>query len=373
MASVAKEVAEKKSENKTSKKNNQVRDFLLKLALCADRTRFYPFPAFARKTPLDADDEKKADPFQAYGSKDYENLSHQLKQLKTSLTNGTELTAKQMLLLYYIESPCKNIAFHDTSLCPQITEFQFRQDYFQERLITIQHPKRWYVFHGSNLGNWHSIMHNGIRTMSGTKFQKNGAAYGAGVYASTDISIGISYGSSGKNLACVAVLEMFEDPEKYRVQPNHPYMVIPDDVKFIPRYLLKVKLPFKYEAGRGILDKYEKWTNDRLKGLNAHKGRIDHDFKQITEIENMFILEYNNETFKGNMMICECVIQFNLHSFPFEAPLFRIEHKTDPPLPKEHFTESGYYKIPFENWCPTISLKDIITDLKKIIQPLSAV
>ena len=39
-------------------------------------------------------------------------------------------------------------------------------------------------FHGSQIENWHSILRNGIKNMSGTALQLNGAAYGSGVYIS---------------------------------------------------------------------------------------------------------------------------------------------------------------------------------------------
>jgi hypothetical protein len=39
-------------------------------------------------------------------------------------------------------------------------------------------------FHGSSIENWHSILRNGIKNMSGTAGQLNGAAYGNGVYIS---------------------------------------------------------------------------------------------------------------------------------------------------------------------------------------------
>lgn len=38
-----------------------------------------------------------------------------------------------------------------------------------------------YAFHGSSLCNWHSIMREGLKNMSGTAGQVNGAAYGSGV------------------------------------------------------------------------------------------------------------------------------------------------------------------------------------------------
>lgn len=54
-----------------------------------------------------------------------------------------------------------------------------------------------YAFHGSSLENWHSIMRNGLLNASGTKFQMNGAAYGAGIYLSPHASVSFGYSRMG--------------------------------------------------------------------------------------------------------------------------------------------------------------------------------
>ena len=48
-------------------------------------------------------------------------------------------------------------------------------------------------FHGSDVENWHSILRNGIRNMSGTALQINGAAYGKGVYISPSAAMSLGY------------------------------------------------------------------------------------------------------------------------------------------------------------------------------------
>jgi poly [ADP-ribose] polymerase 6/8 len=54
-----------------------------------------------------------------------------------------------------------------------------------------------FAFHGSRLENWHSILRNGLINASGSKYQLNGAAYGNGIYLSTDTSVSAGY--SGLN------------------------------------------------------------------------------------------------------------------------------------------------------------------------------
>lgn len=54
-----------------------------------------------------------------------------------------------------------------------------------------------YAFHGSGLCNWHAIMRNGLKNMSGTDGQLNGAAYGSGIYLAADSSTSFGYAASG--------------------------------------------------------------------------------------------------------------------------------------------------------------------------------
>lgn len=49
------------------------------------------------------------------------------------------------------------------------------------------------VFHGSGLHCWLSILRSGLQSLSGTRFQLNGAAYGNGLYLATDPSQSLYY------------------------------------------------------------------------------------------------------------------------------------------------------------------------------------
>ncbi|KAF8381932.1 hypothetical protein PRIPAC_71074, partial [Pristionchus pacificus] len=50
-----------------------------------------------------------------------------------------------------------------------------------------------YLFHGSRMENWHSIIRSGLKNMSGTKYQLVGAAYGNGIYLSNHLATSYQY------------------------------------------------------------------------------------------------------------------------------------------------------------------------------------
>uniref|UniRef100_A0A8C4QIK1 Poly [ADP-ribose] polymerase n=1 Tax=Eptatretus burgeri TaxID=7764 RepID=A0A8C4QIK1_EPTBU len=50
-----------------------------------------------------------------------------------------------------------------------------------------------FAFHGSKIENWHSIIRQGLFVYSYTKYQKNGAVFGPGIYTSPVYHIACGY------------------------------------------------------------------------------------------------------------------------------------------------------------------------------------
>jgi len=50
-----------------------------------------------------------------------------------------------------------------------------------------------FAFHGSPVGNWHSILRNGLKNATSTKLQRNGAIYGAGICLAKESRMSLSY------------------------------------------------------------------------------------------------------------------------------------------------------------------------------------
>jgi len=65
------------------------------------------------------------------------------------------------------------------------------------------------LFHGSPLYCWHSIIRNGLKVFSKTKYQANGAAHGVGIYFSKNFSTAYSYSTNKPTeYKCIAVCEV---------------------------------------------------------------------------------------------------------------------------------------------------------------------
>jgi Poly(ADP-ribose) polymerase catalytic domain len=95
---------------------------------------------------------------------------------------------------------------------------------FQEIKAASQKGSR-FGFHGSCTGNFHSILRQGIKIMSGTEYQTTGTSYGRGVYMGSHSSISQSYCSKAKAtqwplskfaavgpLIIMALVELVDDP-----------------------------------------------------------------------------------------------------------------------------------------------------------------
>ena len=54
-----------------------------------------------------------------------------------------------------------------------------------------------YAWHGSDFGNWHSILRSGLKNYSGTDKMQNGAVHGNGIYLASGFSLSLKYSSGG--------------------------------------------------------------------------------------------------------------------------------------------------------------------------------
>ena len=112
-----------------------------------------------------------------------------------------------------------------------------------------------FMFHGSGINNWYSIVRNGLRNLSNTGMMTAGAAYGAGIYSARDY--GTASGYAGRrhypqtpgvqvsrwthsicaNVSIVGVIEIIAKPEysrtgfhgKYSSQTDFGIAVVPED------------------------------------------------------------------------------------------------------------------------------------------------
>ena len=93
-----------------------------------------------------------------------------------------------------------------------------------------------YLFHGSRLENWYSIMKNGIRNCSGSNLQLHGAAYGQGIYLTDSIGMAMTYAHAGPDGGIIGVFEVINAHTKYK--KTSQIFVVPNEKHVILRYFI---------------------------------------------------------------------------------------------------------------------------------------
>lgn len=102
-----------------------------------------------------------------------------------------------------------------------------------------------YLFHGSAIGNWYSIMRNGLKNYSGTNMMAHGMSFGAGIYLTDRVHFSLGYSRSNKIhktddksqiLYVIGVVQILDESEQYKRAPQ--VYVVPDENKILLRYLI---------------------------------------------------------------------------------------------------------------------------------------
>jgi poly [ADP-ribose] polymerase 6/8 len=234
------------------------------------RSNFNPFDPFPRGLEIKVKNEKtgqidvlsfmKGDDRDNKSVSEVLNLIPTIEQLTCWVIDGKlkdhcdELHMLMYPLLRWImasnRSHLKKLEKHE-----QISEMQTEHQYLMmssppEKEKRFQELKRKYgsvyAFHGSALRNWHSILRVGLKNMSGTAGQMNGAAFGSGVYLAPHSSTSAGYMQFfqgwpkstlfSKNLGCMAVCEIIT--KKDEVKQPKPHYVIPNEELIQARYFM---------------------------------------------------------------------------------------------------------------------------------------
>ena len=416
--------------------SSQRDNFLLYLALNASPTRFFPFPEYFKteqalvdekidssttdttttdttttdtpastaiikkrsklnkanriaktsqtsQTSQTAKTSQLPDEFMSYSDEDYKRVKQTLIKIREKINIETfpgNLDTDEMILYQYliyipIELYCLGSTFNK-----HILEYEFRYERYKERLLDIKYPKRWYLFHGSPLINWHSILRNGIKSMSGTKFMTSGQVCGPGVYMSNVLSIASGYGGSahidsnfkdpGHFRTCVAIVELYEDPTQYEKAKG--IFVIPQDKKITPRHLLEIQCSV-YEDCKSILEYHTKLSQRAKMQNDKSIACIKKQIERINVRDDMKLTEKNEEytlltllisnitdtstTLNGILIECYTV------NYPFDAPVIKLAYK--PTVPSDKFDSYGIYLYKYDDWSPSKKIIDLLIELKR--------
>lgn len=256
-----------------------------------------------------------------------------------------------------------------------------------------------YLFHGSKLHNWFSIIYNGLQIYSGTTKQENGASYGNGIYLSNSIELSNSYCRSNTNFV-IGIFEVI-NAEKYKQTPN--IYVVNNVENLRLKYIVNVdKISKKLLADLGYyITKSKRQTHTNLKnyvGIMKNK-RLLVEYNKIKKMEqsleeknglssrefeliesdninlwNVKLLKIDNDsklfkdmqTLKIDHILLE--IEFT-EKYPIEPPMVRVLKPSFVPI-TGHVTDGGsicYELLTNQGWSPAINMESLLISLKAII------
>lgn len=329
-------------------KLTELGEFLLSIADQASTTRFYPFPKAFRKqrgkeSPLGAN-------FESYTEEEYKSMRQTLDKI---IKNKDNLPAMYdddlcLALIEYLFSTELQLYHIGKTFHKSIDEYSFKHNEIKERINDIHVKERWYLFHGSTYGNWHSILRNGLVVASNTDLMSAGASYGVGIYASDDINVSFNYGMSSNNHHYIGILELTTDPAKFKKGVG--VYVINDTSCITLRYMLDIT---KFVPQLNEILPFYKRTNDRMLKQKKVPKRLEKDLDEIKEYISPD-RHVSPDRHAGNIDNNHITINYKdvefkliLESYPFKAPL--LMHKGE-------YIKSNL----LSDWSAMNTLKDVI-------------
>lgn len=122
----------------------------------------------------------------------------------------------------------------DNNTIPGVEQFSVISMPVEKEKVFQSNAKKYgtkLLFHGSPLHCWSSIIKNGLKNMSGTRYMVNGKAYGDGVYFSDDMQYALGYCGRRDNTKnkCIAMCEIVD---RYKTSSPRIYVVTrEEDIK----------------------------------------------------------------------------------------------------------------------------------------------
>jgi len=271
-----------------------------------------------------------------------------------------------------------------------------------------------YLYHGSRAENWYSIMANGIKIGSKSKYFLNGAAYGNGIYLSNDINLSLGYSGSsrlGINRSIVkeegdnTILAIFQVINNSKWHKGGTIFVVDDENALVLRYILvfnDMRNPLVQGIFKAINIKLNSGgiqaTEKQKKEMEArhittiHNKRLMREYQAIhkqdsnilgfqvrlAEEDNLskwliYITKPENPKLEEQMQrlgipAIEIEITFK-ESYPIAPPFIRVVYPHFK-FRSGHITVGGSLCMEMltnQGWSPTFNVENVITQIKMAI------
>lgn len=266
------------------------------------------------------------------------------------------------IMRYFITSTRKRIITSNAEKefnCYKIYHEYEKENEFE---IKIKNSNYCYLFHGSPIGNWYSILANDLQVYSGTSKMTTGQAYGPGIYLSDNYNTSNNY---SKGQGVLGVYQVVGLKETYKKTQN--IYVIPNKQLLILRYIIINGNMSKIQTDELIFNKKAKLVKKTLsvsEFISTHfNDKVNVEQRKAIQLSNTsnkrLMKEYQNLLTDGkkyginvlldNENLTKWFVQ--LYDFPLDTEFYKDFIK----LPKNkqkilleiEFEKSYPFKCPF--------------------------
>lgn len=329
-----------------------------------------------------------------------ENIINVIKQCENDMQLKARIGDEFYQIIKFVISSNKT-SIKNTELVENNTIKQFKVIHTSEveERFKKEGNNTCYLYHGSAMENWYSIMRNGIKVCSDTKLMTAGRAYGSGIYLSNSISFSHGYcvnrGISNYG-TIMAVFELIGKRQNY-IKGGNIY-VCANDQNLILRYLIWYRnLPTSLisAADKIFAEKGEETKKSVINTNAVEKRMVRRLTKEITEFQTKGIEEGNGlrisvgddmsiwKVFMSKFPEGEAItkdlnkrgideIELEIRfppNYPIDPPFIRIvyprfEYQTG------HITSGGSICMDIlthQSWSPIMSMESILVQIRALI------
>lgn len=235
-----------------------------------------------------------------------------------------------------------------------------------------------YLFSGSCLSNWYSILRNGMKVYSGTKMQTHGAAYGPGIYLSDTLATSLNYGADkycSSGLYVYGVFQVLGNKKTY--YKSNTIFVVPNESELVLRHLIvmnsknqhmipKINDYFMVQKQKEVMTGTINYNSVRIK-------RIIYDVSKITKIckKEDWVVTHNMENINRveivKNKVCICVMYSD--DYPSEPPHIWVAN-TDKKINSSDILNCGAImnrKLSYKFWETSTEIHKIIKCILKSV------
>ncbi|AYV83647.1 MAG: polyADP-ribose polymerase [Hyperionvirus sp.] len=241
----------------------------------------------------------------------------------------------------------------------------------EEKFKLVPGAKPEYLFHGSPISNWYSIMRNGLKNYSGTDMMANGQAHGPGIYMTDSVQFSLSYSYektklSENKLFVIGVVQVL-DRESFKKTTS--IYVINDDTKILIRYLILTD-------GTHLPDIQKYIMSDRVAEIKSFNDNINSIIikrlsKELKLLESLPKVTVSTAPARWTINLDSTYtieIKF-FDSYPTDPPFVRVVQPLilDSPM----VDHSGLIRLPeltLKNWNTKITISSLITKIYALLQ-----